>query len=285
MPSGAPPAPPPSTARAPQHRSTAGGQHDPRDDRCTTGGGLTRAASQDAAGQPTEGKAWDCSTACGAESHRRDAGGGTPGAGRRGAGLRKRSPEAASPRATEAALRDALREDPNDETAFPALAELVRRRAAEGHEAEQTGDPQRAADNAVWALAEELAQSPRAWRPLLELARLSVGDDHDAALRRLGIAAERDPSGRALAEGLSILREAGLPDEALGLGVGHWRPREHDVEAGRHLVAAAVDSGRFGEARRHLKALSDHPDQGRVKPLQQELERYIAQADRAKRGG
>ena len=112
---------------------------------------------------------------------------------------------------------------------------------------------------------------------------MSVGDDHDGALRRLGIAAERDATGRALAEGLAILREAGMPDEALSLGVGHWRPREHDVEAGRHLVAAAVDSGRLGEARRHLRALSDHPDKGRVAPLQQELERSIAEAARAKR--
>ena len=199
-----------------------------------------------------------------------------------GRGRSARHEEPAPPRATEAGLRDVLREDPNDEAAFPALAELVRRRAAEGHEAEQLGDPQRAADNAVWALAEELAQSPRAWRPLLELARLSVADDHDGTLRRLGIAAERDPTGVALAEGLSILRDAGMPDEALSLGVGHWRPREHDVEAGRHLVAAAVDSGRLGEARRHLRALSEHPDKGRVAPLQRELEGYIARADRAK---
>ena len=200
-------------------------------------------------------------------------------------GRLRRRVEPPAPRVTEAGLRDVLREDPNDEAAFTTLAETVRRRAAEGHEAEQLGDPQRAADNAVWALAEELAQSPRAWRPLLELARLSVGDDHDAALRRLGIAAERDPSGVALAEGLSILRDAGLPDEALSLGVGHWRPREHDVEAGRHLVAAALDSGRLGEARRHLRALSEHPDKGRVAPLQRELEAAIERADRAKRGG
>ncbi len=35
----------------------------------------------------------------------------------------------------------------------------------------------------------------------------------------------------------------------------------------------------MGEARRHLEALSLHPDQGRVAPLRAELEREIALAD------
>jgi hypothetical protein len=193
----------------------------------------------------------------------------------------------------EAQLRDVLREDPNDERAFATLAELVRTRAALAHEElsgresqDATPDPaevQRAADNAVWALAEELAQSPRAWRPLLVLGRLSLTDDRDAALRRLGIAADRDTSGRALAAALAVLREAGMNDEALSLGVGHWRPRDHDLEAGRHLVAAAIDAGRLAEARRHLKALADHPDTGRVAQLRTELEDALARADRARR--
>ncbi|MFD0483893.1 hypothetical protein ACFQ46_14930 [Kineococcus sp. GCM10028916] len=193
----------------------------------------------------------------------------------------------------EAQLRDVLREDPNDERAFATLAELVRTRAALAHEElsgresqDATPDPaevQRAADNAVWALAEELAQSPRAWRPLLVLGRLSLTDDRDAALRRLGIAADRDTSGRALAAALAGLREAGMNDEALSLGVGHWRPRDHDLEAGRHLVAAAIDAGRLAEARRHLKALADHPDTGRVVQLRTELEDALARADRARR--
>lgn len=177
---------------------------------------------------------------------------------------------------TEAALRNRLYDDPNDEPAFRDLADIVRRRAAEGH---ADGDPRRAADDAVWALAEEMAGNHRAWYPLIELARLSVHEDREGALRRLGTAAERDHSGRALAEGVAMLRDAGLPGDALGLGVGHWRPREHDVEAGRHLVYAAVDAGRMGEARRHLEALSLHPDQGRVAPLRAELEREIALAD------
>ena len=201
---------------------------------------------------------------------------------RAAARLRRRRPEPAGITG-EAALRETLREDPNDERAFATLAETVRTRAAEGHDATAptSDEARRAADNAVWALAEEMAQSPKAWRPLLELGRLSLSDDREGALRRLGIAAERDPSGRALAEALAILREAGMPNDALGLGVGHWRPREHDVEAGRHLVAAAIDSGRLGEARRHLRALAEHPDQGRVAPLRAELEEAIARADKA----
>jgi hypothetical protein len=182
--------------------------------------------------------------------------------------------------AEETRLRARLHDDPNDEAAFARLADIVRRRAGEGHVG---GDPQRDADDSVWALAEELAGNHRAWHPLIELARLSVHEDRDGALRRLGTAAERDSTGRALAEGLRMLRGAGMPSEALGLGVGHWRPREHDVEAGRHLVHAAVEAGRIGEARRHLQALADHPDQGRVAPLRAELERAIAEAD-SKRG-
>lgn len=182
--------------------------------------------------------------------------------------------------AEETRLRARLHDDPNDESAFARLADIVRRRAAEGHVG---GDPQRDADDAVWALAEELAGNHRAWYPLIELARLSIHEDREGALRRLATAAERDHSGRALAEGLGMLRSAGMPSEALGLGVGHWRPREHDVEAGRHLVHAAVEAGRIGEARRHLQALAEHPDQGRVGPLRAELERAISEAD-AKRG-
>lgn len=174
----------------------------------------------------------------------------------------------------EARLWSVLRQDPNDEAAFVQLAEAVRRRAGEGHD---EADQQRAADDAVWALAEELAHSGRAWYPLLELARLSVHDDREAALRRLATASDRDPSGRALAKGLQMLREEHLPDEALGLGVGHWRPREHDLEAGRQLVEAAVEAGRKADARRHLDALDQHPDVGRVQILRAELERRIAE--------
>ena len=173
-------------------------------------------------------------------------------------------------------LRAHLNDDPNDVEAFARLAETVRRRAAEGHPEQ---DRARAADDAVWALAEELAHSPRAWYPLVEMARLSIEDDREASLRRLSTAAERDSTGHALAMGLQMLRETGHPGDALNLGVGHWRPREHDIEAGRQLVEAAIEAGRHGEARRHLEALSAHPDQGRVAALRAELERRIAQSE------
>jgi hypothetical protein len=176
----------------------------------------------------------------------------------------------------EAALWERLLGDPNDVEAFPRLAEIVRAHAAAGH---AEGDRQRAADDAVWALAEELAHNGRAWYPLIELARLSVHDDREAALRRLATASDRDPSGKALATGLAVLREAGSPSEALGLGVAHWRPREHDLEAGRHLVLAAVEAKRLGDARRHLDALSAHPDAGRVAELRAELEGLVRQLE------
>jgi len=182
----------------------------------------------------------------------------------------------------EAQLWRRLHEDPNDVEAFPRLAEIVRRRAGEGHVG---GDQQRAADDAVWALAEELAHNHKAWYPLIELARLSVHDDRDAALRRLATASDRDPSGRALATGLAMLRETQLPSDALGLGVAHWRPREHDLEAGRHLVLAAIEAGRISDARRHLAALSLHPDEGRVAALRAELEGLMARLEAERRAG
>jgi hypothetical protein len=186
----------------------------------------------------------------------------------------------------EDAVRAMLGENPNDARAFQALAEIVRRRAAEVGE---DGDPltapqddverQKAADLAVWALAEELAGHPRAWYPLVELARLSVHDDREGTLRRLSTAAERDPSGQALTEGLAVLRDAGLPVEALGLGVGHWRVRDQTPEVARHLVLAAIEAGRPLEARHHLHALHLHPDAAAVSRLRAELEQVIAQAE------
>jgi hypothetical protein len=187
----------------------------------------------------------------------------------------------------EDALRAMLLDDPNDERAFHALAEIVRRRAAES--AANPEDPltapadeqakQVAADLAVWSLGEELAGHPRAWRPLLELGRLSLANDPEGAVRRLVTAAERDPDGRALAEGLDILRGAGMPVEALGLGVGHWRAREHTPEVGRHLVLAALEADRIFEARQHLESMSLHPDTEAVAGLRPELEQAIAAAE------
>jgi hypothetical protein len=188
-------------------------------------------------------------------------------------------------RSAEEALRARLADDPNDIEAFDQLADLVRRHAAEGHEEGQpTGLTQQEADDAVWALAEEIAQSQRAWYPLIELARLSIDDDREVSLRRLATAAERDHSGTALAQGLAMLRQAGHADDALGLGVGHWRPRDQDPEAGRQLIEAAIDAGRLSEARRHLDALSTHPDTGLVEKLRGELEKRIARAERGGAG-
>jgi hypothetical protein len=181
-------------------------------------------------------------------------------------------------------LRRRLLADPNDAAAFGALAESVRRRAGDEPTsnplAAPSEEPSHAADLAVWALAEDLAGNPRAWFPLVELARLSVDDDREGALRRLTTAAERDPSGRALAEGMAVLREAGLPVEALGLGVGHWRAREHDPGVGRQLVLAALEAERPAEARHHLESIDLHPDHAAVEALRVELEPVVARAER-----
>jgi hypothetical protein len=176
----------------------------------------------------------------------------------------------------EAQLWARLKADPNDIQAFGELAEMVRLRATLGHAG---GDPQRAADDAVWSLAEELAHSGRAWFPLVELARLSVHDDREAGLRRLGTAAERDPSGVALATGLGMLREERMPSEAVNLAVGHWRPREHDLAAGRQVVEASIEAGRVGDARRHLTALLTHPDTAAAEEIRAELAPLIDRAE------
>ncbi|HEX8495669.1 MAG TPA: hypothetical protein VF661_00630 [Actinomycetales bacterium] len=182
-------------------------------------------------------------------------------------------PEAGS---DEGVLRARLLADPNDRVAFAELAEIVRAHAAEGHEGESRP---RAVADAEWALAEELAHNSRAWYPLIELARLSVDDDLEGAQRRLGIAVEREPTGRALTEALAMLRRANRLDAALALGVGHWRPREHVPEAGRELVQIAVQAGRIGEAKRHLAALEAHPDQGAVDDLRIDLDSMIVSRD------
>ncbi|QAY62981.1 hypothetical protein ET495_06695 [Xylanimonas allomyrinae] len=187
----------------------------------------------------------------------------------------------------EDALRAMLHDDPNDVRAFDALAELVRRRAAESANPEDpltaaadeetpADQRERAADLAVWALAEEFAGHPRGWYPLLELGRLSLSSDPEGAVRRLATAAERDPEGRALAGGMEILRGAGMPVEALGLGVGHWRAREHIPAVGEHLVIAALEAGRVLEARQHLASLQLHPDHGEVARVRPALEQAIA---------
>ena len=188
-------------------------------------------------------------------------------------------------------MRAMLSDDPNDARAFQALAEMVRRRAAEmGPDGDPLTAPQdeierqRAADLAVWSLGEELAGHPRAWYPLIELARLSVKDDREGALRRLATAAERDTSGQALVEGLAVLRSAGLPIEALGLGVGHWRVREQTPEIARHLVQAALEADRPLEAKHHLHSLDLYPDQTQVSALRAELQTLVTAAEQRQPG-
>jgi hypothetical protein len=191
------------------------------------------------------------------------------------------TPASVSP-AEEGRLWAVLREDPNDVQSFHALAEIVRRRAEEGH---QAGDPRKAADDAVWSLAEELAHSARAWYPLIELGRLSVHDDREQALKRFATASDRDPTGLALAKAVQVLREEGMPAEGLGLGVGHWHLKEHDVEVGRQLVLAAAEAGRATDARRTLDVLASHPDADKVAQVRPELQRTVEEAERLRAAG
>lgn len=182
----------------------------------------------------------------------------------------------------EDALRAQLGDDPNNVRAFAALAEIVRRRAVTGPDEDpltalgDESERQRAADLAVWSLGEELAGNPRAWYPLIEVARLSVHDDVEGALRRVTTAAERDPSGAALLAGLRLLRESGLPVEALGLGTGHWHPRDHDPEIARELVLAAIEAGRPLDAKQHLASLDLYPHQSRITTLRHDLDHLLA---------
>jgi AcrR family transcriptional regulator len=211
----------------------------------------------------------------------------------------ERHPSPSAPRRGDTIHEDALRaqlaDDPNNIEAFSALAEIVRRHAAEGPgeqdplrdtEDEPTVAEQRsqAEDLAVWALAEEIGGNPRGWYPLLELGRLSLAEDPEGAVRRFTTAAERDPEGRALAEGLAILRDAGMPVEALGLGVGHWRVREHTPEVARHLVRAALEADRPFEAKQHLRSLAMYPNGDEVARLTEELEQEIAESERGAAG-
>lgn len=160
-------------------------------------------------------------------------------------------------------LRERLAEDPNDVEAFSELAEIVRTHSQEL----PVADPLTAAaseqapgtDHAVWALAEELAGQPRAWYPLVELARLSLTEDHEGALRRLGSACERELTGVALTEALTMLRAAGHAHDAVAFGVGRWDPASQVPEAGYQVIRAALDADRVGEARRLLDALAAVP--------------------------
>lgn len=170
-------------------------------------------------------------------------------------------------RQAEEALRQRLADDPNDQQAFATLARLV----SVGARYEELPDPLTADElpadqrerinTAVWALADEYVGNSRAWYPLVQLARLSLDEDRESAVRRLKTACDREDSGVALFESLQMLRRANLPGEAVQLGVGSWDPAHHVTDAGRQLVRAACEAGRPAEAERLLSALRDASDE------------------------
>ncbi|MDO5727368.1 MAG: hypothetical protein Q4Q03_05545 [Bowdeniella nasicola] len=173
-------------------------------------------------------------------------------------------PVEAGLRQAETTLRKRLAENPNDQQAFATLARLV----SLGAHYDEIPDPLTADElpagererinTALWALADEFVGNSRAWYPLIQLARLSLDEDRESAVRRLKTAVQREESGQALFESLQMLRRANLPGEAVQLGVGAWDPANHIADAGRQLVRAACEAHRPDEARRLLAALRKH---------------------------
>jgi len=98
-------------------------------------------------------------------------------------------------------------------------------------------------------------------------------------MRRFSAACEREHSGLALAEGVRTLREADLPGDGLGLGVGQWSPRDHIPEAGRQIVLAALEADRPLDARRHLEELKTRDD-AETHAVVAELEPRVAASER-----
>jgi hypothetical protein len=176
----------------------------------------------------------------------------------------------------EEALRGLLQRDPNDARSFTRLVALLVRLNAERRRGDRLavarpGDD--AADETAWALAAELARRPGAWYPLIELARLSLPQDSEAAVRRLTSATDRDPTGRALTRAVELLRSAGHPDEAFRIALARWRPAEHGPRPGRQLLLAGLEAGRIAELCRHLDALSRRPGGEVARTLRAELAR------------
>ncbi|WP_182049143.1 hypothetical protein [Changpingibacter yushuensis] len=191
--------------------------------------------------------------------------------------LLKHTEESAQATAQRAeGLRAQLQADPNDVEAFEELAQLVRDMDRQSEPVDPlTADTSSripiTADLALWALAEEIGASPHAWYPLVELARLSVDSDREGALRRVSVAADRDPTGKALAAGIRVLRDADLPHDALNLGLGRWRPGTQVFEAGEQVVRAAIESGHVAEASAYLSELTLEGHEGEVASLEEAI--------------
>ncbi|QRV02814.1 hypothetical protein JTE88_03560 [Arcanobacterium phocisimile] len=159
-------------------------------------------------------------------------------------------------------LRVALAADPNDREAFEELISII---WALG-QSHPTVDPLTADEEpphetpiklVLWALSEDLASDSRAWYPLIQLARLSIKDDAEAAVHQIEVAAGREETGLALEQGISLLVAAGYPDTAMQIGMGRWNPQEHIVGVGVALTKAAIASGKLSDAQRFISYLDE----------------------------
>ncbi|SPT75205.1 Uncharacterised protein [Arcanobacterium haemolyticum] len=157
-------------------------------------------------------------------------------------------------------LRVALAADPNDAESFEELASIIRKLG----QSQPTVDPLTADDDqprktpahlVLWALAEDLASDSRAWYPLLELAKLAVGNDPAGAVHHIDVATGREESGLALETGIQILVDAGHIDTALQVGIGQWNPDKHSVGVGIELSKAALAAGKIADAKRCVEIL------------------------------
>ncbi|MFP7696022.1 hypothetical protein [Trueperella sp. LYQ143] len=175
-------------------------------------------------------------------------------------------------------LRDRLTEDPNDTAAFDELAVLIR----QAHDMHQMADPLIGQssqgdgvrmDLVLWALGEEIGADPRAWYPLIQLARLCEDTDVDMAQRYCEMAADREPTGIALTHGIRLLRELGHSNAAIQLGLGRWNPVEHSSAVAVELIDTALSAQRRHEAEHYVSLLADS---GAPAQVIAELNRRIA---------
>lgn len=182
-------------------------------------------------------------------------------------GLRRETPHTHNVNVVqEDALRAVLSDDPNNVNAFKALVDVVTRNCAV--ETSDNEDPLNASSvdseqaqikrMSIWALAEEFSGHPRAWRPLLELARLSIEQEPEEAQRRVNAALARDTTGEALAEAIALYTRFDRAGDAYNFAIGHWKPREHVPQAGVALVRAAVLGEKHIEAETALAELLNH---------------------------